>query len=317
MGCKLPDAALPCAFSCTTSFTQPCRVERSHDQTSPWQSFLAFLPGTNVYPATIFTDAPISLLQLALADLSHSMLSMPSPMQQQPALRQAQQAQQAQARQQLLLSVEGLTVQLPGGEAAVQDLWVGVARGAHLLIVGRSGCGKSTLLRALAGLYPVAAGAAVFACGRSSGGGTGGVGGGSRSGFQRERDQRAVGPEGGALVGGGEGSGGLGMASGVMFLPQRPMAAPGRRLWQQLVYPAAARPPTHTLSALAAAVGLDGVASRHAAGFDAGKSEMWARPDMHALPVHAMICMLCLCTACPLPAAFLPASGSSCNSHPS
>ena len=57
------------------------------------------------------------------------------------------------------ISVQGLTLQLPGGQTLLQDADLHAAPGQHTLIQGPSGSGKSTLLRALAGIWPWAKGA--------------------------------------------------------------------------------------------------------------------------------------------------------------
>ncbi|MDF1562423.1 MAG: ATP-binding cassette domain-containing protein [Deltaproteobacteria bacterium] len=48
-----------------------------------------------------------------------------------------------------LMTLEGLDVRLPGGEAILEDLSLTVAAGEIVAILGASGAGKSTLLRAL------------------------------------------------------------------------------------------------------------------------------------------------------------------------
>lgn len=55
-------------------------------------------------------------------------------------------------------AVNSLTVRKPSGELLIEDLTLGVAGPAAILIRGRSGIGKTTLLRALAGLWPYAEG---------------------------------------------------------------------------------------------------------------------------------------------------------------
>lgn len=47
-----------------------------------------------------------------------------------------------------------------------------------------------------------------------------------------------------------------------MVVPQRPLAAPGPELWQQLVYPDTRRPPEAELRRLLAAVGLEYLEAR-------------------------------------------------------
>ncbi len=54
------------------------------------------------------------------------------------------------------ISIEGITKRFPargGGETTVfQDLWLSMARGEFVCIIGHSGCGKTTVLNILAGL---------------------------------------------------------------------------------------------------------------------------------------------------------------------
>ena len=56
------------------------------------------------------------------------------------------------------VSVSQLTVRLPGGQALLADVTLSAAAGEHVLLSGPSGSGKSTLFRALAGIWPHAAG---------------------------------------------------------------------------------------------------------------------------------------------------------------
>jgi len=55
-----------------------------------------------------------------------------------------------------MISLEGLAKRypLPGGGATTifQDLWLSVAKGEFVCIIGHSGCGKTTVLNSLAGL---------------------------------------------------------------------------------------------------------------------------------------------------------------------
>ena len=55
-----------------------------------------------------------------------------------------------------LISIEGIAKRYPapgGGETAVfENLWLGIARGEFVCMIGHSGCGKTTVLNILAGL---------------------------------------------------------------------------------------------------------------------------------------------------------------------
>ncbi len=56
------------------------------------------------------------------------------------------------------LNVKNMSVQLPGGEALLENVNLAINKGDTLLISGLSGSGKSTLLRVLAGIWPFAKG---------------------------------------------------------------------------------------------------------------------------------------------------------------
>jgi nitrate/nitrite transport system ATP-binding protein len=63
------------------------------------------------------------------------------------------------------ISIEGITKRFPaggGGETAVfEDLWLAMARGEFVCIIGHSGCGKTTVLNILAGLDVPSQGAVI------------------------------------------------------------------------------------------------------------------------------------------------------------
>jgi ABC-type lipoprotein export system ATPase subunit len=274
-----------------------------------------------VYPATLFTSAPLPVLREALraaagtqdtantateaayADNSsssntvtsvlpdpysstrqpqqqqpHGNQPLPLPLtlqqqgqQQQPLLQQCPHSrqplplplqQQGPQQQQLLLSCTGLSLSTPSGVPVVRDLTLQVSAGSSLLIQGPSGCGKSTLVSCLAGLWPLQSGD-ISILGRVAGQGSnldflsaaGGAAGGCAFGGIIERGSAADG-----------GAGGAGAAGGVMFVPQRPLAAPGVTLRQQLLYPAAAStwPCSCTCSSSSSSSSRAGDSGRHA-----------------------------------------------------
>ena len=64
------------------------------------------------------------------------------------------------------ISIEGITKRFaaPGGGSTIvfEDLWLSMARGEFVCIIGHSGCGKTTVLNILAGLDVPSAGAVIF-----------------------------------------------------------------------------------------------------------------------------------------------------------
>ena len=63
------------------------------------------------------------------------------------------------------ISIEGITRRFaaPGGGSTTvfEDLWLSMARGEFVCIIGHSGCGKTTVLNILAGLDVPSAGAVI------------------------------------------------------------------------------------------------------------------------------------------------------------
>ena len=63
------------------------------------------------------------------------------------------------------ISIEGITKRFaaPGGGSTTvfEDLWLSMARGEFVCIIGHSGCGKTTVLNILAGLDVPSAGAVI------------------------------------------------------------------------------------------------------------------------------------------------------------
>jgi energy-coupling factor transporter ATP-binding protein EcfA2 len=175
-----------------------------------------------------------------------------------------------------LLELREVALRRLDGRLAVRGLSLALPAGAHLLITGPNGCGKSTLLKALCGLHPLEAGwvraggallatAAVREAAAAAAMPGGGAGDGTGSGPEPPFSAAA------SAAGGGPalltppplplGPAALSLAAaaaagGVMVVPQRPLAAPGAELWQQVVYPNTRRPPELELRRLLGAVGL-------------------------------------------------------------
>ncbi len=72
-----------------------------------------------------------------------------------------QQQEQEQGRQEhMVVELRGVVVRYrPGLPAALRGVWLGVAAGRHVCVVGRTGAGKSSLVAALMRLVEVEAGA--------------------------------------------------------------------------------------------------------------------------------------------------------------
>jgi len=179
----------------------------------------------------------------------------------------AQPLQYQQQQLLLLLSCSQLSVSTPSGVPIVRGLSLQVLMGQSVLIQGPSGCGKSTLVSCLAGLWPADAGRVCLVPHGSAGLITAAGWcddhesissvGGSRY-CDAPISMSSTGPVGAneclLQVHGAAGRAELPLPaaapaaavqarpmglSGVLFVPQRALAAPGTSLRQQLLYPAA------------------------------------------------------------------------------
>ena len=170
--------------------------------------------GTAAYPATLFTDAPLGVLQQAVAAVSATSKALPAPPAPQP-----------------LLSLQQLSYSTAGGWPCVAGLSLDVVSGGAVLVEGRSGCGKSTLVRVLAGLHPLQSGTFQLPPRDQVSSGT--------YSSQKDCQQTQYGPFACCLL----------LAAyrrqpaqheedlvQVMLLPQQALTAPGATLWDQLSY---------------------------------------------------------------------------------
>eukprot|EP01026_Neomeris_dumetosa_P001913 TRINITY_DN1049_c0_g1_i5.p1 TRINITY_DN1049_c0_g1~~TRINITY_DN1049_c0_g1_i5.p1 ORF type:complete len:830 (-),score=95.28 TRINITY_DN1049_c0_g1_i5:72-2561(-) len=97
--------------------------------------------GSNVYPATIFTNAPLSILKRILS-ATHE-LQPRTPGRLQTHVGSSDQA----------LVIEDICLRTPSSKLVLQNLSLSLPRGSSLLITGPSGCGKTTFVKALCGLW--------------------------------------------------------------------------------------------------------------------------------------------------------------------
>ena len=126
-----------------------------------------------------------------------------------------------------LLVAQGLSYSTPDLHTILAtNLNFSVIPGQWVLISGPNGAGKSTLLRVLSGLHPATSGTLRFA-----------------PEFQPPEDPFSE-------------------PSMAMFLPQRPLPAPGNALWQQVAYPRTHRPSDGVLRMLLCDVGLSHLLER-------------------------------------------------------
>ena len=59
------------------------------------------------------------------------------------------------------ISIEGIARRYGAGPAIFDDLWLSMARGEFVCVIGHSGCGKTTVLNILAGLDTPSAGSVI------------------------------------------------------------------------------------------------------------------------------------------------------------
>jgi ABC-type uncharacterized transport system fused permease/ATPase subunit len=184
--------------------------------------------GSQVYPATLFTTAPLGLLRDAVAgaDAAAAAAAFGAETGSQLATTAAAASYTQQQHDHYqphaagpppspawawpapaVLTVKGLCLSTRAGAPVVRGLGFQLPAGSSLLISGPTGAGKSTLLRVLAGLWRADAGSATLPGPRRGGGGGGG---------------------------------------GAVFAPQRPLAAAAGTLREQLVYPDACNMTPHT-----------------------------------------------------------------------
>ena len=147
-----------------------------------------------------------------------------------------------------------------------------------------AGCGKSTLVKALCGLHPLESGSvrvcgALVAAAAPSPGASSGSGNssGSDSGSSAAAGAAATNSSSSAAVASAlsasttlpaaalQAALPAGGGPGLMVVPQRPLAAPGHELWQQVAYPDTQRPPDAEVRRVLAAVGLGYLEGRAAA----------------------------------------------------
>jgi ABC-type transport system involved in cytochrome bd biosynthesis fused ATPase/permease subunit len=131
--------------------------------------------GTRVYPATLVTNAPLSVLLPALEKAGRAVLVAADdagheagrtgaaltataalmPRFSLPPLSSVIPRDLLPSPSEPLVALRALSVDTPAGIPAVVDLELSVHSSDHILVTGPSGCGKSTLLRALAKLWGV------------------------------------------------------------------------------------------------------------------------------------------------------------------
>ena len=204
--------------------------------------------GTSAYPASVFTNAPFDVLLKSLNRLAASReatrVSFDGSLMPESNHSIGQDAQS-------FLKVHNLTLKTPDNQILIENLRFDAKLGKHILICGPNGCGKSTLLKSLAGLLEPATGSIKWS-----------IDGADiqdpfevlqaslhRSTFTDSLPSRFA-----------------------MLLPQRPLAAPGSSLWQQMVYPSTERPPDAILHHLLDACGLYYLLKRTNNSFDNKKS---------------------------------------------
>lgn len=186
---------------------------------------------------SFFTNAPADVLFEALSSLA---IDNKNPALQ-PQLLQSTPI--AFPRLPPLLAVQGLSYSTPDMHTPLaSNLTFSVTPGHWVLISGPNGAGKSTLLRVLSGLHPATAGTLQFS------------------------------PELQLLPLGDPFSD----PSTAMFLPQRPLTAPGTALWQQIAYPKTYRPSDDVLRMLLSDVGLAHLLERTGGSFESPGNGLFA-----------------------------------------
>ena len=204
--------------------------------------------GTSAYPASVFTNAPSDVFLEVLQTLGtvHSAIESHDPTRADCTV-----VPKIASEIPPLLRVTSLTLTTPDGRRTlIRNLSFSVQSGKHMLIHGPNGVGKSTLLKALAGIHRPVGGNIAW---RMENGRTGDP-------FAFADDREASSESSSART--------VPCSPFAMFLPQRPLAAPGPCLWQQMVYPSTLRPTDAVLRSLLISCGLEHLLVRTNGSFD-------------------------------------------------
>jgi ABC-type uncharacterized transport system fused permease/ATPase subunit len=196
--------------------------------------------GTSAYPVSFFTNASVEVLFKALSTLAGKNIDCtfsPPVITRNPSGTSASSPASTSTTTtttRFLLSCQNLSFSTPDGrKSLISNLSFSLSRGRWLLVSGPNGAGKSTLLRVLSGVYSPTAGTVSY-----------------------NNDHSANGDL-------------FADPAVAMFLPQRPLSAPGSTLWQQISYPGTTRPLDHVLGSILNDVGLGYLVEQIGGNFDA------------------------------------------------